>query len=244
MLSPTWDLIVHPPLGGELNMAVDNWLFNNHPRPAFRLYGWQEPTISIGYRQKFRPPQRLKKLAERFPTVVRPTGGGYLLHTGDITFSIFFPKTHKFAQKPILEFYAIVRDSFTRTARQLNLISGSKRGRGNSFAADCLATPGRHEPVEGDRKWLATAQVKRRGATLQHGSIFWEEKSWPDNFKHTPYFLGTDNHVNRESFVNRLIKNISVDIFKGRFCNFYRLAPGEWQEITESKKEFSTEDFV
>jgi lipoate-protein ligase A len=221
-------------------MAVDHWLLKNHPRPVFRLYGWEKPTLSIGYRQKFRPPKKLKKLAERFHTVIRPTGGGYLMHAGDITFSLVFPESHRLSKKSIMEFYTIVRDIFTKTAGQLNLIEGESRGKGNSFAENCLATPGRHEPVEQGRKWLATAQTRSGGGVLQHGSVFWNEKSWPKELQKTPWFLAKNSPVDRIEFRNKLLQNTSRDLFGSRAGQFYELQTAQWEKIAAQTAEFST----
>ena len=53
-MSGTWRLLVDPPASGEWNMAVDEALLLDcaESGPTLRLYTWDTPTVSLGYRQE------------------------------------------------------------------------------------------------------------------------------------------------------------------------------------------------
>lgn len=71
-------------LSGRENMQKDLENFLKVERGEryllVRFYRWQEPTVSIGLLQ------RERKMP--LPVVRRPTGGGELLHGGDVSFSV------------------------------------------------------------------------------------------------------------------------------------------------------------
>ena len=87
-------VMIDEPLGGAMNMAVDEAILQavneGLAGPTLRLYGWSEPTISLGYFQEyaeFEADERICGLA----VVRRPTGGGAILHDDEVTYSLTMP---------------------------------------------------------------------------------------------------------------------------------------------------------
>jgi len=169
-------LLVDPPLPGAWNMAVDEVLLDWSAETggcAWRFYQWEEPTLSLGY---FQPEadRRSHHASASCPVVRRLTGGGAILHDDELTYSVVVPAGHPLgAARDRL--YEAVHGSL------IDVLSGQQlaaalRGPGTpSSAADepflCFArrTPG--DVLMAGVKIAGSAQRRRRGAVLQHGSV-------------------------------------------------------------------------
>src|SRR4051794_37203306 len=85
-------------------MAVDEALLADaaeNGRATVRFYGWNEPTLSLGYFQPYT--DRNQHAASRnCPVVRRQTGGGAILHDRELTYSITLPASHPFARQNLL----------------------------------------------------------------------------------------------------------------------------------------------
>ena len=92
-------LLRHEPAAGAWNMAVDEVLLDRvqeHAAPCLLIYGWIEPTLSLGYFQTYS--DRRQHAASRHCAAVRRlTGGGAILHDNEITYSIVLPRDHSLA---------------------------------------------------------------------------------------------------------------------------------------------------
>src|SRR4051812_29265490 len=87
-----WFFIEHDKLLPSWNMACDEWLLNKISSlnvPLLRTYGWDRPSITIGYFQEY--PQELEA---KYTIVRRPTGGALVYHDSDLTFTVVLPPTH------------------------------------------------------------------------------------------------------------------------------------------------------
>lgn len=168
-------LIERQPQSGARNMAIDEALLEAARREQFtalRFYRWSEPTLSLGYFQKTLPenlPAELKELAQ----VRRLSGGGAILHHHEWTYSCVLPPFHPIAADP-LTLYEIVHRKIVMLLNEQH-IAVKLRGASTSESFDepflCF---GRHDPrdiVLGKHKIVGSAQRRRRGAVLQHGSL-------------------------------------------------------------------------
>ena len=86
-------LIIDPPRSAALNMAIDEFLMNeaSKPRriPVLRIYSWEAPSYSVGYFQKIdEVVGKIKASQEDIAVVRRLTGGGWVFHGEDLTFSL------------------------------------------------------------------------------------------------------------------------------------------------------------
>ena len=99
MNNHTWRLIEDGPGDGKLNMAIDRAILTACDRgqaPAtLRLYGWDKPTLSIGYSQnKLRDVDTVQCERRNISIVRRFTGGRALLHQYELTYSLVAPIPH------------------------------------------------------------------------------------------------------------------------------------------------------
>lgn len=173
--------LVDEPRDGPLNMAIDEALFlsssENSEWATVRLYGFDPPTVSFGYRQSL-------EQAVDVPTcrrlgigwVRRPTGGRALLHQHEITYSVCAPTEGVFRGLGVRAVYDSVSGAIRGALNRVGVIldpaaETGARTRESDLHLPCLALPGPHEITSGGSKLVASAQRRGRRAFLQHGSI-------------------------------------------------------------------------
>ena len=84
-----WYLIEDPPGDGAYNMAVDHYLMGRTGDlggPILRLYGWIQPTLSIGRNQRLESSVNIAACGEAgVPLIRRMTGGQAVMPCTDLT---------------------------------------------------------------------------------------------------------------------------------------------------------------
>jgi lipoate-protein ligase A len=213
-------------------MAVDWWLLRTTQNPSLRFYKWAEPAISIGYRQQYNPPEELSSFTRNHTLVVRPSGGGYLYHHSDLSFSVVMPSDTRVSELGIKDSYNELISPIIEAAKTLNLIESVDWGEDNYDSSNCLKHPSSHEPTVSGSKWLASAQARRKRNLLQQGSLFWEG-NWPQSLeKSQPKFLKPDSgSTTIYEFRNEIIRNYLKDLSKTGTIRHSRLSRTEWDEI-------------
>ena len=181
---PAWRLILDPPRDGFRNMALDEALLENCRQggpaggsfPVLRVYGWNVPTLSLGRFQ-----DALRAVDEEFcrergiPVVRRPTGGAAVLHDREVTYCLVGPTREPPFAGSLLESYRRIASGIAAGLRLLGVepdsgIAAPRLPRA-SLPEQCFARASSYEITFGGRKVVGSAQVRRRGASLQHGSI-------------------------------------------------------------------------
>jgi len=174
---------------GAENMGVDEAILESvnagETGATLRFYGWREPTISLGYFQKFEEFSGQDEAIRKLAVVRRQTGGGAILHDDELTYSLVMPLTGK-KETEIVNLYRLMHDAFTEALRRWSAgvkyrgerrgISEQKNGgkaavhsqRGPFF---CFARDHHLDLVIGEDKLLGSAQRRLKNAVLQHGSL-------------------------------------------------------------------------
>jgi lipoate-protein ligase A len=167
-------LIVDGAAPGAWQMAVDEALLDSvadNRQPVLRFYRWSEPTLSLGYFQTSAE-RATHPASGACPAVRRQTGGGAILHDQELTYSLVMPCAHPLAQEPGL-LYDAVHDALIELLGQHGI---SARRNCDSIAPDpqpflCFVRRARGDVLAGPIKICGSAQRRRRGAILQHGSL-------------------------------------------------------------------------
>lgn len=170
----TWRLLRHGPGTGAWNMGVDEALLATARRgqPSLRLYTWEGPWLSLGYAQALDPARRIACAQAGVGVVRRATGGRAVLHGCDLTYAVAAPVG--LVGGDVLESSARIGRGLLAGLRELGVEAvcvepAAGPGRGAGF--DCFATPGAHEILSGGLKLCGSAQRRRGGVLLQHGSL-------------------------------------------------------------------------
>jgi lipoate-protein ligase A len=160
--------------GGDstYNMAADVALLDAvvaGAPPAVRLYRWTPPALSLG---RFQPDDDVDLDAcERFGVEVvrRPTGGQGLLHGADLTYSVVMPLPTG-AAGSVDAVYQRLAGALIAGLDRLGVDAAIARHDGPAGPV-CFAGQQGADLRVGDRKLCGSAQVRREGSVLQHGSI-------------------------------------------------------------------------
>lgn len=155
-------------------MAVDELLLEqavDSGACALRWYRWDRPTISLGHFQDPRHVAELPVMAA-LPIVRRLSGGGAIIHDCELTYSCGVPASHPLAQAP-RELYTLVHEAIIGVLKPFG-VAVQFRGEPDSSRASeflCFGRGDSFDVVVGPHKVLGSAQRRRKGAILQHGSL-------------------------------------------------------------------------
>ncbi len=174
-------------------MAVDELLLElaaDQGHSALRFYSWRQPTLSLGYFQCYQQRHQHTASAD-CPVVRRLTGGGAILHDQEITYSMALPASHPLA--PLRDsLYRLAHHSLVAALGQFGVMAAmcdQPLSTARVGAIKVVSSPSsdaqqqKKEPflcferraptdvVYGGQKIAGSAQRRRRGAVLQHGSL-------------------------------------------------------------------------
>lgn len=174
-----WRLLDDGPLHPYYNMALEEAVLKQHKEgvvpPTVRFYEWTPPGLSLGYFQKIvEEIDHFRCREQNIIPVRRLTGGRTILHDREITYSIIVRKDLNFLPEGIVPSYRKISRGIVRALRDLGIKVAVKKMSGDSdsgFSSACFDAPSRYEVVAGGRKLVGSAQTRKEGVILQHGSI-------------------------------------------------------------------------
>jgi len=176
-------LLIDPPAAGAWNMAVDDVLLESAAVEGFatlRFYEWEVPTLSLGYFQAAHDRHEHAASCD-CPLVRRTSGGGAIVHDRELTYSIALPQAQS-RLSAAAALYDSFHQSLVQTLAAFGVAAAQFRPAGGPCAVESPASA-RAEPflcfqrrscgdiVSGNAKIAGSAQRRRKGAVLQHGSI-------------------------------------------------------------------------
>lgn len=164
-----WKDSEHSPF---FNMATDECLLENSEGlgiPLLRIYGWDRPSVSIGYTQDYNAaPHR------EYTVVRRPTGGGIVYHDNDLTYTIAVPPSHRILSLDRIESYHVFHRAVLRALAAFGLrgiLSDTPSPPVDRASMKCFITPTRYDVLCGNEKYAGSAQRRTRNGILHQGSI-------------------------------------------------------------------------
>ncbi len=179
-----WRLIESGHADGFENMAVDEAIAlavaRGEQPPTLRLYGWRPPAVSLGYFQPLDESIDADACRERgYDVVRRPSGGRAILHDDELTYSVCIRQADIRGGHSVMESYRVISRGIIAGLGLLGAevalgeAAGPRREtvRGTGLRAVCFARTSRCDLQAAGRKVVGSAQVRRHGGILQHGSI-------------------------------------------------------------------------
>ncbi len=170
-----WRLLMDPPASGAENMAFDQAIAEAvalRLAPAtLRIYRWVPPAVSLGWGQDAGECDRAACAAAGWDVVRRPTGGRAVLHDStEVTYAVMLPLAE--APDGVLAAYRWLAQGLLEGLNRLGLPGELAAGkREGARSAACFDAPAMYEIVVDGRKVIGSAQVRRAGYLLQHGSV-------------------------------------------------------------------------
>ncbi len=172
-------LIIDPPARGSWNMAVDEAILRSAPRvgmPTLRFYEWSEPTLSLGYFQKYE--ERWQHAASgQVACVRRASGGGAILHDRELTYSFVAPVEDARSDR-VTAWFDFFHETLIQVLRHTGVSARlSGKPQASAPAEPFLCFQRRHEVdvIVGDFKICGSAQRRHQDAILQHGSVLLQQ---------------------------------------------------------------------
>jgi lipoate-protein ligase A len=168
-------LLMDPPAAGPWNMAVDEALLEaaDHGQCTLRFYQWDQPALSFGYFQSYED-RRRHEASRSCAAVRRASGGGAILHDREVTYSLAVPARHPLAADRLGLYRAVhvaLIEALTDWGIHAALCSPPPRA---SLAKEpflCFQRRAAGDVLLSEAKIAGSAQRRRRGAVLQHGSV-------------------------------------------------------------------------
>lgn len=172
-----WSILDTGYRDGYMNMAIDEALLisvkEKRRGPTLRFYGWDPPAISLGYFQSALEEVECDQLERLGVHMVRRlTGGRLVLHQYELTYTLILPESLEWIPKGVVPSYALLSRGILQGLESLGLTVVQKEGRvEKGLSTACFNTPSWYEIQVGVKKIAGSAQVRKGGVLLQHGSI-------------------------------------------------------------------------
>ncbi len=180
-LMPGLRLLIDPPAPGPWNMAVDDVLLDLAAatgQATLRFYQWQQPTLSLGYFQAL-DNRRQHAASQDCPVVRRASGGGAILHDRELTYSLAIPQTSA-RLADVRHLYELCHGTLIAALADYGVAAALYRDCAQNKTDDtssaahpflCFQRRTCFDVVIDGAKIAGSAQRRRRGAVLQHGSV-------------------------------------------------------------------------
>jgi len=194
---------------GKENMQIDSDLLENAIKtqtsePIFRLYGWKPRCISLGRNQN-------DMEIDGVDVVRRVTGGRALLHDDEVTYSYITPISIVPDGESITKSYkyisGILVDFFKTLGVELSF-GGETENSKNIRHEYCMLISTGADVCYNGRKIIGSAQFRKNGYILQHGSILF---GYDKNFLETIF----NEKISQNSITT--VKDVLPDMTKEKF---------------------------
>lgn len=180
-------LLVDEPQSGAWNMALDEALMEHAAAKnlaTLRLYRWRPATLSLGYFQRHED-RALHAASSQCELVRRSSGGGAILHDREWTYSLIVPEASELGRQP-LPLYRLMHRAFIaaaislapQLAGEISLCENPPRQAPRDEPFLCFQRRAAGDVVLRGSKIIGSAQRRRHGAVLQHGSVLFARSNF------------------------------------------------------------------
>lgn len=177
-----WRFLHSPAQDAATNMAIDEAIMLMHSEgkvpPTLRFYTWQPAALSIGYFQRVEKEIDLAAVEQNgLDLVRRMTGGRAVLHDQELTYSLIMSEGMQEKRISVTESYRALSLGLLYGFQSLGLQAQfappleKHSSNSGSRSAVCFDSPSAYELVVAGRKVAGSAQIRKQGVILQHGSI-------------------------------------------------------------------------
>jgi lipoate-protein ligase A len=225
-MHPTIRLLPPEAAEGPTNMAADEALLEtaaDRGVASLRFYTWTEPTLSLGYFQPAAGREHVPGLA----WVRRATGGAAIVHHHELTYALALPAGPPWQSKEswVCRFHHVIQTVLADhgvTAR--GVVCGEEAKLGDVL---CFLHQTPADLTVNGSKVVGSAQRKRHGALLQHGSILLRRSEF------APDLPGINDAAGWELFTP--VSLAALLAVKFAADTGWRVAPGTWTTVERER---------
>jgi len=161
---------------GVTNMAIDmalsDWVATCEKETlVLRFYRWNPPCLSLGRNQDVRAVNTDYLNKMRFDLVRRPTGGMAVLHWKELTYSFIAKSSDKRLPRNVVASYMKISTALKRGLTNMGYPVEINEKKATKISDVCFQVPSVNELVISGKKLVGSAQTRKKGVILQHGSI-------------------------------------------------------------------------
>jgi lipoate-protein ligase A len=154
--------------------AIGHHVAEGLSQATLRFYAWDPPCVSLGRNQRSSSIDRSRCQELGYDVVRRPTGGRAILHIDELTYSLVARPDHPIMLGSVLVAYERIAAALIAGLHLLGVRAERAPGEsrtGPHASAACFDLSSAYEIVTDGRKLLGSAQLRRPGYVLQHGSL-------------------------------------------------------------------------
>lgn len=183
-MSDKWRFIDSGSCSAHYNMALDEAIAISVRKggspPTLRLYGWDIPSVSIGYSQKISDIDSNYCKKKGIPIVRRLTGGRAILHNNEITYSFSTRTDNELFSKGLRDSYRKISKAFIIFLSKIGLSPEVRLSRNIRYSSPitrhsrstlCFESVSYGEITINNKKITGSAQKRWTDGLLQQGSI-------------------------------------------------------------------------
>jgi lipoate-protein ligase A len=196
---------------------------------SLRFYEWSEATLSLGYFQ----PERLRRSDPRLanlPFVRRPTGGEAIVHDQELTYALGLPADSPWQTARACSWLSLMHEIIGKILAEqgisASIASHHQKPPPEGILCFQHLTPG--DLLIGRSKVVGSAQRRRRGVLLQHGSILLAASP------HAPNLPGLQQLTGRRLLIPRIRSAIESEFARQ---TGWQLMAGEWPAVDRQRIE-------
>ncbi|HIU64933.1 MAG TPA: lipoate--protein ligase family protein [Candidatus Avacidaminococcus intestinavium] len=178
-----WRLLQTGALSAAENMAIDEAILLGYSKktspPTIRFYTWQPAAVSIGYFQHSDAEIDFAACQKQGIDVVRRlTGGRAVLHDEELTYSIVVGEDYPEIPMTVTASYRYLSQGLMNGLAKIGVQAQMTKPQAAyahktqmPSSAACFDAPSHYELTVQQKKLIGSAQVRKYGVILQHGSI-------------------------------------------------------------------------
>lgn len=159
-------------------MAIDQAIAEVYPEeqlPTLRFYGWSPACLSLGIAQRLaRDVDQAACAALGIDIVRRQTGGRAILHDQEVTYSLVTGADDPLVRaRSITQSYQAISAALCAGLVELGVVPelAPRPASSSAKSAACFDLPSDYEITLRGRKLVGSAQARKHGVVLQHGSL-------------------------------------------------------------------------
>lgn len=161
---------------GLYNMSFDEKMLNDcitseDKEPVLRLYGWSPACVSLGRNQRDTIDYEVCN-QNNIDVVRRITGGRALLHDKELTYSFVCPVSFLQSGESVIKSYKEISQALIFGMNELGInVDFPEEKKIKTTANYCMSLSTGADLSYKSKKIIGSAQVRKSGYILQHGSI-------------------------------------------------------------------------